>query len=795
MLASSLIASVVTALSLSGDWTFTHDVTGVSGWSTVRVPHDWAIAGPFDPDGECRTGKLPWKGKGLYRRTFEVPVGDWESAYLEFDGAMCHPRVTLNGVDVGGWDYGYASFRLDVSKSIRVGTNELAVALDTTSLKARFYPGAGLYRDVTLRLYRRGEEHLLPDSVFITTPEVTREKAIVKVVYETTKGKGTKTFEVKKPRLWDVDDPQLHTLELFGERFRYGIRKAEFVKGDGFHLNGRRVQLKGVNLHSDLGPLGMAFNASAFRRQLRIMKDMGANALRTSHNFPAKDVLDICDEMGVLVWDEAFDKWDETAARPSDVGVTEFAKRNIENLVRRDRNHPSVIVWSIGNEICAVGERKRGETVGDGICRDGVSFERCRDLQDAVKALDPTRLVTMGCCFERQVDKGVLDALESTGWNYNRIYRRWHKRFPDRPVFYSESASAVSGFGEYDFRPAATAVDWNTNAWTVCGFEHCASPWSDIPEVEFNRMELDRYVAGEFVWTGIDYLGEPTPFNNHGIFTNVPPALLARSSYFGICDLCGFPKDRYWLYRSYWNPDAKTIEIAPHWNWAGREGMKLPVYVYTNGDEGELFLNGRSLGRRRKLPVKGYDPNREWDDKKRNGYDDYRKNPYYAICDRYRLRWIDVAYEPGELKVVVWKNGELLGEKTMLTCGKTVAVKLSPEASVLPDDGDSVVFVRVDAVDARGTRDPKAANDISFRIEGPGEIVAVGNGDARSCKSFAETSHHPLYNGTCAAIVRRQKGETGDVRIVASSAGLKTATVVFAGDGGTRKSPRSQMGL
>ena len=791
----AILASALTALSLSGNWNFTHDVTGASGWTEVRVPHDWAAAGPFDPDGECRTGKLPWKGKGLYRRTFEVAEREWDAAYLEFDGAMCHPRVTLNGADVGGWDYGYACFRLDVTKTLRPGANEISVALDTTALKARFYPGAGLYRGVTLKLYAKGVEHLVPDSVFITTPEVSKEKATVRVVYETTKGKGEKTFEVRNPRLWDVDDPHLYELELFGETFRYGIRTAAFVTGDGFHLNGRRVQLKGVNLHADLGPLGMAFNASAFRRQMRIMKDMGANALRTSHNIPAKEVLDICDEMGILVWDEAFDKWDETAARPIETDVTEFARRNIERMVLRDRNHPSVIIWSIGNEISAVGDKKRGETVGDGICRDGVSPERCAALQAAVKALDPTRLVSIGCCFERQVNNAVLDCMESTGWNYCRTYRRWHNRFPDRPVFYSESASAVSGFGEYDFRPAATLVDWNTNAWTVSAYEHCASPWSDIPEAEFNRMEHDRYVAGEFVWTGIDYLGEPTPFNNHGIFPNVPAAKLARSSYFGICDLCGLPKDRYWIYRSYWNPSAKTIEIAPHWNWEGHEGENLPVYVYTNGDEGELFLNGKSLGRRKKLPVKDYDPNREWDDKKRNGYDDCRKNPYYAICDRYRLRWMDVPYAPGELKVVVWKDGAYLGEKTMRTCGKPAAVRLSPEEKTLPADGESVVFVRVDVVDANGVRDPRAANDVSFALEGPGEIVAVGNGDAKSCKSFAETSHHPLYNGTCVVIVRRAKGRAGDVTLTASAAGLRAARVVFYEDFNGHKLDRKMLEL
>lgn len=770
---TTLLFAALSLVSLSGEWDFTHDTTGASGWMKVAVPHDWAIAGPFDPDGECRTGKLPWKGKGFYRREFVLPVGSWGDAWLEFGGAMCRPAVKVNGTAVGGWDFGYASFRLDVSKALRPGTNVVEVSLDTTALKARFYPGAGLYRDVFLRLYGKGEDHLIPDSVFITTPEISKDRAKVVVDYETTGGRKIHEFMVENPRLWDVDDPFLYELELMGERFRYGIRKVEFPVGDGFHLNGRRVQLKGVCLHADLGPLGMAFNRSAFRRQMEVMKDMGANALRTSHNIPDPYVLDLCDEMGILVWDEAFDKWDETAARLPGQDVDEFARRNIESMVRRDRNHPSVIIWSIGNEICEVGVLKRGETVATNLCQDGVSAERCARLQQAVKDLDPTRLVSIGCCFERQVNKGVLDVMDSTGWNYSRIYQRMHRRCPDKPIFYSESASAVSGYGEYDFRPPATPVDWNTNSWTVSAYEHCASPWSDIPEAEFNRMETDRYVAGEFVWTGIDYLGEPTPFNNHGIFVGVPARTLPRSSYFGICDLNVIPKDRYWLYRSYWRPEATTIEIAPHWNWQGHEGETLPVYVYTNGDEGELFLNGRSLGRRRKLPVSGYPAEREWDDKKRNGYLDCRDNPYYAICDRYRLRWLDVAYEPGELKVVVWKGGVCLGERVMRTCGRPEAVRLTSSVGKLPADGETLAWVEVDLVDRFGTRDPLSKADVSFTLEGPGRIVAVSNGDAKCCKSFADVSHHPLHNGKAVVVVRRDRGVLGRLALRATFSGLR----------------------
>ena len=783
----NLLLAAVTTLSLNGTWSFTHDVEGRTAWCDVEVPHDWAIAGPFDPDGECRTGKLPWKGKGRYRRMFVVPDNGWESACLWFGGAMCWPQVKVNGVDVGGWDYGYASFRVDVTKALRQGTNTVEVSLDTAPLKARFYPGAGLYRDVELALYG-AEEHLVPDSVFITTPDVSAESAKVVVTYETTRGPGRKEFVVENPRLWDVSDPHLYELELFGERFRYGIRTAEFTADDGFHLNGRRVQLYGVDLHADMGPLGMAFNRSVMKRQLSIMKDMGVNALRTSHNACDPQVLELCDEMGIVVWNECFDKWDGTAGRRPEQDLEEYVSRNLRAFARRDRNHPSVVVWSIGNEITPNGYDWNGKSPNS---TNGMSAVRFRQFRAAIREFDTTRPVGIGCCHANAIETGMFAELDLTGWNYKRQYARVKAKHPDKPTVYSESASALSSYGFFSMPPSPYKTAFNVPEREVDGYDHNAAPWSDIPDIEFWRMEKDRYCAGEFVWTGIDYLGEPTPYihsNSFPMMKDVPKRELARSSYFGIVDLMGVPKDRFWLYRSHWNKKDETVHILPHWNWNRPSphqapGTKhqaptiVPVYVYTSGDSAELFLNGKSLGKRAKETDADYplDDQKEWN----KPCGDFRTNGYYRVCDRYRLRWLDVPYEPGELKVVAYRSGKKIGEQVMRTAEYPRAVKLTPEAKVLPADGETCVFVQVDLVDEKGTRDPWAENRVSFKIEGPGKILAVGNGDPRGLEPFTVVSSHPLYFGKAVAVVRRNKDATGPIRLTASVEGLTPATVEF----------------
>jgi len=358
----------------------------------------------------------------------------------------------------------------------------------------------------------------------------------------------------------------------------FGIRTFRFTANDGFYLNGRRVQLYGVNLHHDHGPLGAAFYTRAMERQLEIMRDMGVNAIRTSHNPSAPELLDLCDRMGLVVWDECFDKWDTTADRlMGKPPLEEHGEKQIRNLVMRDRNHPCVVIWSIGNEI-----NNRPHD------REGKTPERVKFMSDFVRKYDPTRPVGMSCCFPNTADQPILDALDLTGWNYGRRYARYRERYPNNPIIYSESASALSTRGFYEL-PWPKAKTQYSKQFQVSSYDRNSARWSDILDLEFQLMETDSFVAGEFVWTGFDYLGEPTPF-----------AQQARSSYFGIVDLCGIPKDRFYLYRSHWRPETTTVHILPHWNWPDRIGKNVPVYVYTNGDSAELFLNGKSLGRREK---------------------------------------------------------------------------------------------------------------------------------------------------------------------------------------------------
>ena len=432
------------------------------------------------------------------------------------------------------------------------------------------------------------------------------------------------------------------------EATTFGLRTFKFTADDGFHLNGRRVQLYGVNLHHDQGPLGAAFNVRAMERQLEIMQEMGVNALRTSHNPPAPEVLDLCDRMGILVWDEAFDKWEGTADHVTDEPLEKFGERQVKNFVMRDRNHPSVVVWSIGNEI-GTGERGWGKTA-----------ERVAFMREFVLKYDPTRPVTIGNDNPADGDTEVLDAMDVVGYNYMRRYGRFRETHPDMPLIYSESASTVSTRGYYDFPLPESKTEFSNEAGQVSSYDFNAMWWSDIADRDFYLMESDAFVAGEFVWTGFDYLGEPSPFFRR-----------ARSSYFGIVDLCGIPKDRYYLYRSYWRPDETTIHILPHWNWSGREGKTVPVFVYTNGDSAELFLNDRSLGRRTKLDIV------------EGGLD----GEYYAVVDRYRLRWMNVVYEPGELRAVAYKDGAVLGESIMKTARDPAKLVLTPDRTEIAADG------------------------------------------------------------------------------------------------------------
>ena len=729
---------------LHDGWEFSRDQ---KEWKSVRVPHDWAISGPFDINLDGHTGKLPWKGVGYYRRTLELPPdAAGKFVALRFGGVMASPDVFLNGERVGGWDYGYMSFEVDISAKLKFGEkNELLVKADTTKMRrSRWYPGAGIYRDVKL-VIEDAEDRAIWGSVKITTPEITPERAKVRVEYLTPVSESpiVNEFEVERPVLWDVTNPKLYETTICGKKYRYGIRTAEFTANDGFHLNGRRVQLKGVNLHSDLGPLGMAFDKGAMRRQLELMKDMGVNALRTSHNAPAEDVLDLCDEMGIVVWDECFDKWEGTAGIAPFVPPEDLVSRNLKQFVCRDRNHPCVVAWSIGNEI----PPRREDNPA------GVYEERCKFFREVVLSEDTTRPVGIGCCHTNSAGRGDYAALDLTGWNYNSRYMPMREKYPEKPIVYTESASAFSSWGYFPEAPSSNPTNYNPKTVVdIDSYDHCSASWSDIPDMEFARMEQDRFVAGEFVWTGIDYLGEPTPNPN-----------LCRSSFFGICDLCAMPKDRYWLYRSYWNDRKDTIHLLPHWNWDGREGEKVTVMCYTSGDEAELFVNGESAGRRKKVKdagsiVKKGDPN------------------YYKVTERYRLVW-EVPYEPGEIKVIAFRNGRPIGEDFRKTAYKPAAVRLTPEQTELADG--ELGFVKVEIEDDDGTVLPLAKDRVNFKLEGPGEIVAVGNGSHNGLDSFTDTSSHPLYYGRALVIVRRTGGSGLPLKLTASAPSIRPAMVTL----------------
>ncbi len=763
-----------------------------SGWQPVRLPHDWAIAGPYEPEGDAHTGKLPWRGEGWYRKKFTLPATDaGKRVYLDFDGVMAMPTVYVNGQKAGGWDYGYMSFRVDATDFVKPGQpNVVAVHVDTRPHSSRWYPGAGIYRKVQLVVNE--PVHIAQWGVFVTTPEVTPASATIRVettlenhtataespdvetVLRDPKGKevaklrmgfgvpangsqpGVATITIAKPLLWDIKTPRLYTavtrVFVAGQlvdsmETPFGIRTFQFTANDGFHLNGRRVQLHGVCLHSDLGPLGMAFNTRAMERELQIMQDMGVNAVRTSHNPPAPELLDLCDRMGMVVWDECFDKWDGTATLPKGVSIADHGKKQFNNFIRRDRNHPCVVVWSVGNEIFDLEGLKIPDSIG--LLKTMVGF---------VKAIDTTRPVSLAHCVPSS-SKTDLDApLDVTGWNYAARYAESRKKWPNLPIIYSESASAYSTRGYYDDFPMPAKKDEYPATARISSYDHNCAYYSDPADVEFALMEKDRFVAGEFVWTGFDYIGEPVPFVAEGWGSFKPRKLTkpeeSRISSFGIVDLVGIPKDRFYLYRSHWAPEKKTIHILPHWNWPDRMGKNTPVYVYTGGDSAELFLNGKSLGMRTKNPTAE------------------------VVRDRYALRWLDVPYQPGELKAVAYQNGRKLGTAIMRTAGEPAKLRLTPDRKSLKSDGDDLSFVLVEAVDKDGNLCPLAMNDVKFTLAGPATIAGVGNGDHHFPAEFA-ADHVALFYGKAMLIVRANEGKGGSIQVTATSGGLRADEVAL----------------
>lgn len=783
-------ARVVTTL--NDGWEFTKGRPDASTkWQRVRVPHDWAIYGPFDrandlqtvaveQNGETeetektgRTGGLPFIGKGTYRTVFEVPDTAGRSITLVFDGAMSNARVLVNGREVAQWPYGYNSFHADVTRAVRPGSNDMVVELENFERASRWYPGAGLYRNV--HVVNTDRVHIPVWGTYITTPDVSADNASVRLEMEIEGVPAGKTIEVvtdivdpagktvatnrapyvahgqrhfqnflvSSPSLWSPETPALYTAEtrliVDGNETdayttRFGIRKLEYIPERGFFLNGKPVKFKGVCNHHDLGPLGAAVNRAALRHQVALMKDMGANAIRTSHNMPAPELVELCDEMGMMLMVEPFDDWGFRPKSPNGYGAyfKEWAGRDIANMVKHYRNNPSVVMWSIGNEVPS-------QWGPDGVAELVM-------LQNMVKALDTTRPVTCGMDqIGAVLDNGFAAALDIPGFNYKpQFYEKAYGMLPQRLILGSETASTVSSRGVYH-----TPVTWKEHNCVIhpdnqsSGYDNESCDWSNTPDIDF-YMDEQPWVLGQFVWTGFDYLGEPSPYD-----TDAWPS---HSSVFGIVDLASLPKDRYYLYRSQWNTVEPTLHVLPHWNWKGREGEVIPVFVYTSYPKAELFINGRSQGMREKNDS--------------------------TLQTRYRLMWNETVYEPGEVKVVAYDaDGNKAAEKTVRTAGKPHHLVLSANRDAIAADGDDLAYITVQVADRDGNIVPTDSRRVKFAVKGAGAFEATANGDPTCVLPF-QNAEMDLFSGAATAIVR--SGDMpGDLVFTASAPGVKPATAVI----------------
>ena len=778
-----------------------------SKWSRVVVPHDWAIYGPFSFDNDKqhlaiaqdgqkeamehagRTGGLPFVGTGWYRRSLEIPsdLGD-RRVFLRFDGAMSHTRVYVNGKEVGYWPYGYNTFAFDITSFVRPGeANTLAVRLENKHESSRWYPGAGLYRNVHLtftspvyvplwgtqiqtptveasrayvdvRTRIAGMSTLSGRPLQVKTKILSPEGKVVAQREEQIQSTGTERlyhtgFDVERPQLWDIDQPHLYkyVIELSdGGRLldrdttTFGIRSIELKAGDGFYLNGRKLKFQGACLHHDLGPLGAAVNEAAMRRQIRTMQDMGVNAIRTSHNMPAPEFVRLCDEMGMPVMAESFDCWAQAKVPNGyNLDFNEWHERDLTNLLHQFRNSPSVIMWSIGNE------------VPEQPSLDGAKL--AYRLQEICHREDPTRPVTNGMDNPLGVLKsGMATTLDIPGFNYRPfLYDSAHKVLPQGFLLGSETCSTVSSRGVYKFpvvrKSMAKYPDHQSSGYDV---EHCG--WSNLPEDDFIRQEDHDWSMGEFIWTGIDYLGEPTPY-----YSDWP----SHSSLFGAVDLAGLPKDRFYLYRSHWKKDAETLHVLPHWTWPGREGEVTPIFVYTNYPEAELFINGKSQGRQRKdRSIKIEDTENE----------DSQKA--FTRQKRYRLMWMDTKYEPGEVKVVAYDEaGKAVATQTVRTAGRAHHLELSADRTTISPDGKDISFVTVRVVDKDGNLVPDDGRLLNFKVTGAGSFRAAASGNPASLDAFHLPRHH-AFSGQLVALVQSAE-RAGEAVLTVSAKGLPSASI------------------
>ena len=760
-------------LTLTEGWQFSRDN---ASWKSVNIPHDWAIAGPFDKkwdlqyvaieqNGEKekseksgRSGALPWIGEGHYRTSVTLPQG-YTNATLMVDGAMSNAHVRVNGKELAYWPYGYNAFNVNIPLTPEISTLNIEIDLNNVEESSRWYPGGGLYRPV--RLLLNGDTRFEPWQTYIRTIDATEKQATLEVkakvigkqgktealladaegrivasasVPPTKDGNMMMRLWFDNPKLWSPESPYLYTLTmnqyadgklLDTESRKVGIRTISVTKEGGFQLNGKSRKIKGVCLHHDLGPLGAAENKAALIRQIKTMKAMGCDAIRTAHNMPSTMQMDICDSLGMMVMAESFDMWIYPKCKN---GYAKFFKewsdRDIENLVLHHRNHPSIIMWSIGNEI------------PEQWSEEGVKISR--HLQDICHRLDPSRTVTQGMDrAEAALKSGFAQVMDVPGFNYRvHKYEKNIAQLPQGFLLGSETASTVSSRGVYKFPVVvsdnAVYADGQCSSYDT---EYCS--WSNLPDDDWRCQEDYPWVIGEFVWTGYDYLGEPTPYDTYWP---------SRSSYFGICDLAGLPKDRYYLYRSHWRTDDHTIHVLPHWTWPGREGKVTPVYCYTDAPEAELFVNGKSQGR--------ISHNKE------------------SRLDRFRLRWNNVKYQPGELRVVAYNaDGSVMGETKVKTAGEPAALQLDVECpssddNTLKADGSDLAYITVSLTDKAGTFCPTLDDDITLSVEGAGTFEAACNGDATSLQSMREPTMK-LFSGKAVFVVRSTK-DSGTIKVTAT---------------------------
>ena len=771
-------------------------------WQQVTIPHDWAIAGPFDrkwdlqkvavrQNGESvatwktgRSGGLPYIGIGWYRTTFKSPTSGRTT--LIFDGAMSEAHVYVNGHEVIFWPYGYNSFYVDVTEQLHPdGTpNTLAVRLENREQSSRWYPGAGLYRNV--RLVTTGEVHVPVWGTQVTTPHVAPDAASVtlktqvenlgdqplRISTDIRDANGLvvahkentlhsfhgepleQHFLISNPRLWSPETPVLYKAEsrLFvGEELvdtyetSFGIRSIEFVPDRGFFLNGVHRNFQGVCLHHDLGPLGAAVNRSAIRHQLQLLKQMGCDAIRTSHNMPAPELVELCDEMGFMMMLEPFDEWDVAKCENGyHRYFKEWAERDMVNMLRHYRNHPSVVMWSVGNEVPT-----QWKPTG---------YQVAKFLQDICHREDPTRPVT---CGMDQVDavlkNGFAALLDIPGFNYRtHKYLEAYDILPQNLLLGSETSSTVSSRGTYMF-PARLRKGAMYDNHQSSGYDLEACSWSNVPDEDFALAEDYDWTLGQFVWTGFDYLGEPSPYD-----TDAWPS---HSSLFGIIDLASLPKDRYYLYQSHWNPSLNSLHVLPHWTWPGREGQVTPVMAYTNFLRARLYVNGQFKGEARKLSKVEAEQAREAGD------------PLW-LQRRYRLIWDDVTYEPGEIRVdALDGEGRVAQSVTLRTAGKPHHLVLTTDAEALQADGDYLAYVTVSVADKDGNLCPDATHLVQFSVKGAGRFRAAANGDATCLDQFPLPRHH-AFAGQLTAIVQSSR-QSGALTLTATAKGLKPATLTL----------------